>query len=1098
MRRTLLAATMLASLSVAGHAQTIQSGTIGGMPYQVLMPSTPCTSANPCGVVTYLGYQDASYQDATNGLQNYFAPYNLHAIVIAPTITQSQDYTTNWGGYARINTPQQDQMVAVVQGVEAQMGNTVNPADSVVTGGSLGGDGTQAALIAYGPKGTVQPGVFSSGVSFDAATYAAAGNAQDIAALCGVPLMAVHGTDDTNQSVTYDQNLQSAIDSNPACNNSFTFVPVQGAGHGTWGGPAGYNAGTGAGTPLGTIAADLPVSPAANSASTVAAQPVATSAPAAAATKPATSTGASATAAASSNGTVNINLSAPVTMSGGNNSLLLGFPWGGGNQQTLSSNGEGETYETSGVTRNADGSITLTAQPNNNTGASWPNDLPYVSGAISTASINNGMPQPGGFSATYGYFQMTAELPTGAGLWPAFWLEPVDGKSPCEIDIFEAPFNNPSIIQDSLHDQPVGSGYTTGQVTVPNYSTNFNTYGVNWNAQTITYYVNGAEVGSTPTPASCNSAAYILANLAVGGQAWSWPGTPNGSNSWPASMVIQSITYNPNGPPGGPGGDGGTYSGGLVGASTGAGGATPSAPGTTTPTGAAPAATGGPGAAAALPVQEIAPSDGSVTDCSGNTWDITGDNKIQENGQLVLGGGDTSELMIVGCTVYGLSNGHNSKVGWFNMSTVDQSGHQFWNYMGPTATPPTGGTTGAATAAAIPSTGAATTAALPTASGTKPPAVTGPIALKKAAQYACTTSAPNSPAASGGFATIDGVIYQPNGTPWIARGVDLHADNLAAAAAALPGEFPGINMVRVAVGDYGSLTDPSVFQAAVQSLTSQGIVVEFSDYSNSLGTGSGGSQGTVFTGALLANENAWFAAMATMYKNNPYVWLGTDNEPSTQGGSLSDWQLSNYQAIRGTGNTAPILLEPSGDAAGNFRGGAGSPLQAAMNPADYANMENIIWDPHVYAYMDGNSSDQGTANAMVQAVIAATQSIQGLDGTVPVIIGEFNPATDGGQQSANAVLSSGVGSTAWVWDDDDMVGGPSGDPTALYSSGQMTAFGQQVAQFISGSGNPGCNLSPDPTSVATNATVTPSASDMAAINAAAATLQTTPGTTATQ
>jgi hypothetical protein len=125
----------------------------------------------------------------------------------------------------------------------------------------------------------------------------------------------------------------------------------------------------------------------------------------------------------------------------------------------------------------------------------------------------------------------------------------------------EAPFNNPTLIQASLHDN-VG-GYTTGQVTVPNYASNYNTYGVNWNAQTITYYVNGQVIGSTPTPASANTAHYILANLAVGGQSWSWPGTPNASNTWPASMTIKNITYNPNGP-NGVGNDGGTYSGGLA------------------------------------------------------------------------------------------------------------------------------------------------------------------------------------------------------------------------------------------------------------------------------------------------------------------------------------------------------------------------------------------------------------------------------------------------------------------------------------------------------------------------------------------------------
>ena len=363
MRKTLLASTMLAALPIAAHAQSIQSGTIGGMPYQVLMPSTPCSTASPCGIVTYLGYQDASYQDATTALMNYFAgDTSLHAIVIAPTITAPQSIT-DWGGYdRRYGTARPDGCGCPRR--RSPDGQCRKPGASVVTGGSLGGNGTQASLIDYGPKGVVQPGVFSAGVSFDAATYSAAGNAQAVAALCGVPLMAVHGTADTNQSVTYDQNLQSAINSNPACNNSFTFVPVDGAGHGKWGGPAGYDAGTGVGTPLGTIAADLqntswPVATSPGATTTLpksATSPPATATPTSSGTPPAAASSTPAPAAASkpsttaatassSDGTVKINLSAPVTMSGGNNSLLVGFPWGGGNQQTLAGNGEGEVYK---------------------------------------------------------------------------------------------------------------------------------------------------------------------------------------------------------------------------------------------------------------------------------------------------------------------------------------------------------------------------------------------------------------------------------------------------------------------------------------------------------------------------------------------------------------------------------------------------------------------------------------------------------------------------------------------------------------------------------------------------------------------------------
>jgi hypothetical protein len=258
MRKYLLAL----SIATAAGTQSLQSGSIDGMPYYLLAASGGCSAAAPCSVVTYLSYMGETQANTASDARNYFggsfAQQNPRTIVIAPMITQPQSTSVNWGGYDAITSPQQAQMVAVIQGVEQQMGNTVNTADSVVTGGSLGANGTQSALIAYGPKGTVQPGVFSAGLSFDAATYAAAGNAQDIAALCGVPLTAVHGTADTNQSVTYDQNLASAIDGNPACGNSFNFVPIQGAGHGTWSNPsAGYGLGVGSGTPLGWLSTEL-------------------------------------------------------------------------------------------------------------------------------------------------------------------------------------------------------------------------------------------------------------------------------------------------------------------------------------------------------------------------------------------------------------------------------------------------------------------------------------------------------------------------------------------------------------------------------------------------------------------------------------------------------------------------------------------------------------------------------------------------------------------------------------------------------------------------------------------------------------------------
>jgi hypothetical protein len=295
----------------------------------------------------------------------------------------------------------------------------------------------------------------------------------------------------------------------------------------------------------------------------------------------------------------------------------------------------------------------------------------------------------------------------------------------------------------------------------------------------------------------------------------------------------------------------------------------------------------------------------------------------------------------------------------------------------------------------------------------------------------------------------------------------VHADNLAAAAAQLPSQFPGVNLVRVAAGDYSSLPDPASMAEAITSLTGRGTVVEFTDYSNSLGTGSGGGQGNIYTGSLLAAESNWFAAMAAYYKSNPYVWFGTNNEPSliypgnsnavaTGPQSLSAWQKATYNAIRGAGNTNPIFLEPGGDAVGNYRNGAGIPLMAFQDPAVVATMTNVIWDPHIYGFGNNYAMDDATNNAFVTGMVAAAQAVQSADGVMPAIIGEYGPEGANGVQMVQAVINAGAagqtGSAAWVWDQDDAVGGPSNDPDdaqdGLLSGGQMTAYGQMVRLYV--------------------------------------------------
>lgn len=149
---------------------------------------------------------------------------------------------------------------------------------------------------------------------------------------------------------------------------------------------------------------------------------------------------------------------------------------------------------------------------------------PYTSGVITT--------QPS-FHQLYGYFEMRAKLPPGKGLWPAFWLMPIDGSWPPEIDVLEA-VSDPTTIYMSTHSSFQKTVGVVGHVT-PDA---FHTYAVAWDASNIAFYIDGKQIGTQKTPADFHKPMYILANLAVGGN---WPGNPDASTHFPATMSIDYI-----------------------------------------------------------------------------------------------------------------------------------------------------------------------------------------------------------------------------------------------------------------------------------------------------------------------------------------------------------------------------------------------------------------------------------------------------------------------------------------------------------------------------------------------------------------------------
>lgn len=148
----------------------------------------------------------------------------------------------------------------------------------------------------------------------------------------------------------------------------------------------------------------------------------------------------------------------------------------------------------------------------------------YTSGLITT--------QPS-FSQTYGYFEMRARLPAGKGVWPAFWLLPMDLSWPPEIDVMES-VGDPSKVYVTYHSNAAKLEGVELRVA-PDA---FHVYAVSWTAKDVIWFIDGKEVRRAPTPADMHKPMYMLANVALGGD---WAGRPDASTPFPAQLEIDYI-----------------------------------------------------------------------------------------------------------------------------------------------------------------------------------------------------------------------------------------------------------------------------------------------------------------------------------------------------------------------------------------------------------------------------------------------------------------------------------------------------------------------------------------------------------------------------
>lgn len=167
----------------------------------------------------------------------------------------------------------------------------------------------------------------------------------------------------------------------------------------------------------------------------------------------------------------------------------------------------------------SNGVLSITSTPQ----SGLPNGQTYATGVLSSM---------GTFEHTYGYYEVRAEMPGGSGFWPAFWLMRSDKAWPPELDVMEYSSRLPNEYATTLHwgtdsggNHPYAQSFNKD---LGDLSKGFHTYGVDWQADKITWYFDGKSVFSTDTPSDMHSPMYLLLNQAVG-SGNSWIGNPDGS-----------------------------------------------------------------------------------------------------------------------------------------------------------------------------------------------------------------------------------------------------------------------------------------------------------------------------------------------------------------------------------------------------------------------------------------------------------------------------------------------------------------------------------------------------------------------------------------
>ncbi|MCU1400555.1 MAG: hypothetical protein JWN62_3664 [Acidimicrobiales bacterium] len=159
----------------------------------------------------------------------------------------------------------------------------------------------------------------------------------------------------------------------------------------------------------------------------------------------------------------------------------------------------------------------------------------------------------GKLAAGPGRVEARVKLPAGQGLWPAFWMLgnsfPTTPWPACgELDIMENRGSAPSASSSAVHGPGYSGATPFAHATVLSSGTfadDFHIFAVEWDAQHVTFYVDGfAHYGVARAELQQYGASildqpyFVILNLAVGGN---FDGDPRSQAIFPATMLVDYV-----------------------------------------------------------------------------------------------------------------------------------------------------------------------------------------------------------------------------------------------------------------------------------------------------------------------------------------------------------------------------------------------------------------------------------------------------------------------------------------------------------------------------------------------------------------------------